>query len=274
MTKALKALLQHYGALVVTISRLSSERPGNDYESLDSYYAALGSPLPDEPVLAVRISKDEKTRFLDDLDHELAFEAKTGQRAGKVSVLELPEDEYWFFHAFRPGMFDLEKELPPFIYSMGLVDAFAMFEGYLTDVLRACFRTHPKLMGSGRKIDYEQIINATSQEAIIDQMIEREVRNLVYLPISGVLETMRKKFGFSSLVDVHDRSVCELAQVRNCLLHNQGKADQKLSNLSNKYPIGETLHLDMKTLNDAVNTLRKLAYEIDKAAPNQCPASK
>src|SRR5512143_1274909 len=120
MTDELRALLQQYGILTVTMHQLMRERPGASHENLEDYYRSLGNPLPDEPVLVVRISKDGETRFLSENKHDVRFEDDAGQETGKVTVWELPEDEFWFFRAFRPGFFDLEKELPPFTYSMAV----------------------------------------------------------------------------------------------------------------------------------------------------------
>jgi hypothetical protein len=80
MMKGLKALLQHYGALTVTLSHLMSQRPGTEHESLDEDYKALGNPLPDEPVLVVRISAIGTLR-------KLAYECdKTFEDAGLTTA--------------------------------------------------------------------------------------------------------------------------------------------------------------------------------------------
>jgi hypothetical protein len=140
MTEELKELLQQYGVLAVSLSQLSSERPGSQYESLDEYYKSLGGPLPDEPTLVVRISKDREIRFLKEGEHDVAFEDEEGNKPGIVTVWELPEDEFWFFRAFRPALFGLEKTLPGFVFEMGVTHAYAMFEGYLSDILRSRLR--------------------------------------------------------------------------------------------------------------------------------------
>src|ERR1039458_3833163 len=66
MTKALQELLTQYGILSITISGLRRQRPGNEHESLEAYYKSFGCPLPDEPVLVVRVSKDDEIHFLDE----------------------------------------------------------------------------------------------------------------------------------------------------------------------------------------------------------------
>lgn len=53
-----------------------------------------------------------------------------------VTILELPEDEFYFFQAFRPRIFDLDKQLPSFFLQMALVYGYTLFENYLADVIR------------------------------------------------------------------------------------------------------------------------------------------
>ena len=264
ITEGLKALLQHYGTLAVTLHHLMSERPATHYESLDAYYESLGNPLPDEPVLMVRISKDGETRFLKKGEHDVMFEDDSGQETGNVTVWELPENEFWFYRAFRPGIFDLNRDLPNFLYAMGIVDAFGIFEGYLSDLLKERLRQHPRLMGSKRQLSYEQIFEAASKDDIVETMIDREIGELTYLSLSDLLTKMRKRIGFRDLTCDYDKAVCELAIVRNCLLHNHGKADRKLSEYSSAYQSGDTIRCDMKMVDSAINTLRRLAYEIDR----------
>lgn len=265
MTEGLKELLQHYGALSVTLSHLLSERPGTKYKNLDEYYKALGGILPNEPVLVVKISKDGETRFLEDGEHDVAFEDETGSKAGIVTVWELPEDEFWFFRAFRPGLFDLDKDLPPFVYEMGVVHAYAMFEGYLSDLLRARLRKHPQLLGSHREIKYEQVFAAAHKDELINTMVEREIRDLMYLPFFGLIKKMRDQLGFRFLTDKYDDRVNCLSLLRNCLLHNHSKVDSKLATARPSLYEGDKLQLAMEDVSETVNVLRKFAYEIDKA---------
>lgn len=104
MTEELIELLQQYGMLSVSLSHLASERPRNKFASLDEYYQSFGGLLPDEPAVVVRISKDGELRFLHEGEHDVSFQDKEGKKVGVVTVWEMPENEFWFFKAFRPGL--------------------------------------------------------------------------------------------------------------------------------------------------------------------------
>src|ERR1017187_8149259 len=141
MTDLLKTLLHHYGLLYVTVCQLERERPGNPSESLNAYYETLGPLTPDEPALVVRISPDGESRFLpDDGDEKRVGEESASTR---VKVLELPEAEFYFFKAFRPGLFDLEKGLPAFLLQMALVYSYTLLENYVMEIVRLRLRAYP-----------------------------------------------------------------------------------------------------------------------------------
>jgi len=84
----------------VSLNQLKGERPGSGHESLEAYYRSLGGPLPDEPCLVVRISKDGDTHFLKEHGHDVKSHDERGEKVGEVTVSELPEDQFWFFRVF------------------------------------------------------------------------------------------------------------------------------------------------------------------------------
>jgi hypothetical protein len=272
MTDDVKELLQQYGILVVSLSQLAKERPGSQYESLGEYYKSLGGLLPDEPALVVRISKDREIRFLHEGEHDVSIADSAGQKTGKITVWELPEDEYWFFRAFRPALFGLEKALPGFVFEMGITYAYALFEGYLSEILRRRMRQQPRLMSSQRELKYDQVFLATSKEALIESMIDREMRDLLYLSVLDLLKKMRDKMGFASLSVEWDEKVNYISLVRNCLLHNRGQVDARLASVQPTVQAGDRLSIGELDVSTAVNTLRSLAFQIDELFEKMGPA--
>jgi hypothetical protein len=273
MTQELTELLQQYGILTVSLSQLARERPGSPHESLEEYYKSLGASyvslcetrlLPDEHALVVRISKDGEMRFLDEGQNEVMFADQHGKKTGIVTVWELPEDEFWFFRAFRPALFGLEKALPGFLFEMGITHAYAMFEGYLSAIIRVRLRQHPRLMSSQRELKYEQVFLADSKETLIESMIEREMRELMYLSLPDLLRKLRDQMGFKSLADEHDERVNYLSLLRNCLLHNRAMVDVKLASCRPILQKDEKLSINQEDVTSAVNVLRKFAYQIDQ----------
>jgi len=157
MTYLLKTLLHEYGILSVSLSKLEGERPGNPHESLNAYYESMGAPYegpasvmrekiaaldPDEPKLVVGISADGSMKMR-------AFDENEPDSEGKpsgVKFLELPEDEFYFFKAFRHGLFEWEKQVPTFLLQMAFVHAYTLFENYLRSILSLRLTEQPELL--------------------------------------------------------------------------------------------------------------------------------
>jgi hypothetical protein len=132
------------------------------------------------------------TRFIHDWDDPTTF-GKQYERA-KSTILELPEDEFYFFKAFRRAAFDLQKRLPSFILQMSFVYSYEstidQTIGRLS-LIRNCLlhnsgvpdpklaKCDPSSFGSGQSIDVTEVtiskaINEFRRAALaVDASFER-----------------------------------------------------------------------------------------------------
>jgi hypothetical protein len=262
MTNLLKDLLHNYGLLCITVAQLERERSGTVHSSLGEYYESLGQAEPGEPVLAVRISKDGETRFLRNVD--AAALGKNYQNAD-VTVLELPEDEFYFFRAFRPGLFDLQKELPLFVLQMTLVYGYTLFETYVAELIRLRLRAHPAQLGADKQVSIKHIVESGSKEALIEGIVDRELTRIMYEPIAAILDRLRNRLGLRTLTTQYDQEIVNLSLIRNCLVHNGGRADRKLNAVDSTLALGEVISIKPDLLQTAIIAFRKCALAIDVA---------
>lgn len=270
MTYLLKTLLHEYGMLSVSLSKLEGERPGNPHESLNAYYESMGTPYegpaelmrekiaaldPDEPKLVVGISPDGSTKIR-------SFDESNPE--GNLAVWELPEDEFYFFKAFRHGLFEWEKQVPTFLLQMAFVHAYILFENYLRGILSLRLQAHPQQIGLKKQITYAEIFASASKEEIMDRIIDRELSQLMYEPIESLLAKMREAFGFRNLSDTHDDAIRRLALTRNCLMHNAGKVSDKLAKTDSALTEGQQITIQSKTISEAIHTYRTFCLEVDQ----------
>jgi hypothetical protein len=270
MTYLLKTLLHEYGMLSVSLSKLEGERPGNPHESLNAYYESMGTPYegpaelmrekiaaldPDEPKLVVGISPDGSTKIR-------RFDESNPE--GNLAVWELPEDEFYFFKAFRHGLFEWEKQVPTFLLQMAFVHACTLFENYLRGILSLRLQAHPQQIGLKKQITYAEIFASASKEEIMDRIIDRELSQLMYEPIESLLAKMRETFGFRNLSDTHDDAIRRLALTRNCLMHNAGKVSDKLAKTDSALTEGQQITIQSKTISEAIHTYRTFCLEVDQ----------
>ena len=263
LTDPLKELLRQYGMLATSLAQLERERPGSPHASLQAYYETLGAPAAGEPVLVVRISADGETRFRPPGQRDLEA-AKYAAAGAEVTVWELPEDEFYFFEAFRPALFDLEKRLPTFLLRMALVYGYTLFENYLTHVIRRRLTEHPAALGAEKHVTYRQVIESTSKEELIEKLVDRELYQLMHESIGVILGKLRARLGFRSLTEQHDEAVSRLSLIRNCLMHNAAKVSSQLSAADKALTVGEELRVDSDVVSHAIGVFRKLAAAIDR----------
>jgi hypothetical protein len=256
--------------LSVSLSKLEGERPGNPHESLNAYYESMGTPYegpaelmreniaaldPDEPKLVVGISPDGSTKIR-------SFDESNPE--GNLAVWELPEDEFYFFKAFRHGLFEWEKQVPTFLLQMAFVHAYTLFENYLRGILSLRLQAHPQQIGLKKQITYAEIFASASKEEIMDRIIDRELSQLMYEPIESLLAKMRETFGFRNLSDTHDDAIRRLALTRNCLMHNAGKVSDKLAKTDSALTEGQQITIQRKTISEAIHTYRTFCLEVDQ----------
>jgi hypothetical protein len=262
MTSLLKQLLQRYGLLFVTVTQLERERPGTEHATLKEFYKSLGPADPGEPILAVRVSKDGDTRFLRDVD-PTSIPLGDDYKLGNLTVLELPEDEFYFFQAFRPGLFDLERQLPQFFMQMALIYGYTLFETYIADLIRMRLSAHPQQLGRDKHVKLAEILDAESKDVLVSKLVDREMVRLMHQPIGAILDRLRGRLGFSDLTRKYDKEIMILSLMRNCLIHNGGKADSKLVDVDPSLSFGQSIDVQSHDIFSAIDIFRKLAVSVD-----------
>lgn len=102
LSETLRTLLHRYGLLYISLSTLVKERPGSEHNSYDEYQRSLGDFEENESLVVVRISENTESRILHPGDHDLTIvDTEAGKVTNNISIMELPEDEFYFFGAFR-----------------------------------------------------------------------------------------------------------------------------------------------------------------------------
>lgn len=245
MTDLLKQLLQKYGMLYFTLTKLESDRPGSPYSSYEEYFESLGDPEEGEPIVIVRISKDGEARFIHDVKDPTSF--GTESQKAKLTIWELPEDEYYFFKSFRGAAFDLDKSVPSFLLQMSFVYGYEAFEAYLEGVIRSHVAT-----------------------SLNDPDLDRRLNRIMRAPIVVVLKELRNILGQSKLPAFLDRPITKFSLIRNCLLHNSGAADAKLAAFDPAaFAIGQSIEVTVASVSEAISEFRKAALAIDAASQSQ-----
>ncbi len=112
---------------------------------------------------------------------------------------------------------------------------YAYFEAFLTDLITLCLKKNPKILlpqgkeaNKDKTITYQQLILASSYEKLIDELIEKEIRNIMYKSMPEILDYLSKKLGLEWDVSLNPEIIIA-NKIRNCCMHNNCIADKNLA---------------------------------------------
>jgi hypothetical protein len=275
VTDLLKNLLYNYGLLQVSITTLEEARSRWSTRLgpllTDEELAAL--PIEkDEPVIVVRVSKNNEVNFLNSGEHEIEFtDRETNGSVGNVSVWELPEDEFYFFRAFRAAYAGFATELPSFLFGMCLVHTHALFEHYLRELMTSILLARPEMLGTSKTVKYSDVLESyPSMSALLKRMIDTELIDLFYKSVRDLLKLLRERYGFKGLSNDRDDELIAFSLIRNCIVHNHGFTDARLEEHSKGlYRRGTPLTIDLPMVFAAIKCHRKVASDLDSIAEQE-----
>jgi len=183
-------------------------------------------------------------------------------------VFEVVQSEY---ESWVPR--DLQDTLPCNfeIYRMqvshaALVLGISYFEAFLSDVMRLVLRNRPKILPKKKKIAFGQLIGIDSAQDIIGLLIEREVLDVMYGSLNSIAEYFENRLNlkwpaYSSLQEAN--------AIRNCIVHNMARADNKLVAIAPVWTLGQEIALTPSDVNSFGIEVRCFVQDIWSQAEKQ-----
>jgi hypothetical protein len=112
---------------------------------------------------------------------------------------------------------------------------YAYFEAFLSDLMIMCLNKNPKiLIPEGKSqikdktITYQQLFLADSHEQLVKELIEKEVRNIMYKSMSEILDYFERKLKLTWDKSINNEIIIA-NKIRNCCMHNNCIADKGLA---------------------------------------------
>lgn len=114
-------------------------------------------------------------------------------------------------------------------------------EVFLADLVREIYRLNPKMLPRDKQLKFSEILESSTYEEIINSMIEREILALFYQSMEKIIEYFENKLRLK-WPEEYKKEVIIASLIRNCIMHNMGRCENRLSEIS-KYKIGEEILL-------------------------------
>jgi uncharacterized protein YutE (UPF0331/DUF86 family) len=152
------------------------------------------------------------------------------------------------------------------LFDMCLCKAIDSSLTYITDSLRAIYRTKPDALRSSEKIDVNFIMEHSSMDELIAAILERRVYELSYKSIDDLSGELSKKLGVGLFFDDPQKAeAVRLVGIRNLLVHNRGIVNEKFKrdNPKSIEKVGNSVRLAAKENSAAMIFLVSWIADLD-----------
>jgi len=149
----------------------------------------------------------------------------------------------------------------------------AVFENYFFDLLRLWLMEYPKNL-SGKKVNFEDVLDAPDKDAITFRVVSREVNAILYDRPTGWFEYLEEKAKLGCPTQEEIGKIAEAKASRDVLVPNRRVAsktyESKAGNLA-RYKDGQRIDIPEHYHRETWELLRKLVMDISNAAIAKVP---
>lgn len=161
------------------------------------------------------------------------------------------------------------KSYSRLIFEMMICRAVDNYLCYISDLLSIIFRTKPETLRSNEKVSLKFILQHTSMDELIYELIDRRVNQLSYQGMRDLDDDLSKKLGFQLFADSESREqVVRIIESRNLIVHGRGIVNQIFLDRVRDFqtPVGQKIPLDVNTTFRDVKLLQEHVSDTDLKA--------
>ena len=118
-----------------------------------------------------------------------------------------------------------------------------------------------------RKINYNVLLSMKSLSEIHEYIIEREIYDVGWMIYEKKIDYLKKIFNLDlSEVDIIEKDLIEICEIRNLLVHNNGIITEKFKERikNEKYKIGEKININKNLMDKTINSFHNVVTLIDR----------
>lgn len=149
----------------------------------------------------------------------------------------------------------------------------SIFENYFFDLVRLWLTAFPKNL-SGRKVDFEDVLDAPDKDAITAQVVSRELNEILYKRPTSWFDYLEDKAKLGRPAPDEIARIAEAKATRDVLVHNRGIAsktyESKAGTLA-RYVAGQRIDIPEHYHRQTWELLRKVVTDISNAAIAKAP---
>ncbi|MCK5116882.1 MAG: hypothetical protein KAR44_09800 [Candidatus Aegiribacteria sp.] len=184
-------------------------------------------------------------------------------------VFELVESEYdnWCPTPRRTPMPDTFDAFKTQIAHAAFVLGFSYADAFLADLIKEIYYKHPEMLPQKKKLSFETIINARSYDEVLRKMVNHEVHEAMHNGIEKIAEYFKEKFGIS-WPETEKQEFITASLIRNCIIHNNACANDKLSEKGN-WSTGQRISLAVSDVHKYGIAARRILRHVYQEAASR-----
>lgn len=181
-------------------------------------------------------------------------------------VFELMEKEkhLWFPQDQQGAVPDTYQIYQSLIVRSAFLLGYSYFEAFLTDLVREIYQSNPKMLPKDKQVRFGEITELATYKNIVELMIDKEVLDLFYQGMDKIIEYFQKKLQLEWEQQQKSTAI-QASLMRNCFVHNMGRADSRLAQFLGCKP-GEEICLTVSDVHSFGMVARNLARSLIKQA--------
>jgi len=144
------------------------------------------------------------------------------------------------------------------IANSALVLGYSYFEAFLADIVRSIYQARPEMLPRDKHLKYAEVLEANGYQSLIDTLIEKEIQAVFYKSLRDVAAYFQERLNVTwPEID----QVIEAAFIRNCILHNSSRADDRLASIS-KWEVQQSIELSPSDIHRYGIEARRIAKQL------------
>ncbi|KAA0223409.1 hypothetical protein EDS67_25790 [candidate division KSB1 bacterium] len=184
-------------------------------------------------------------RFIEQLNTLVPFIGIAHEEVFDLVVKEryswLPQNNESSF----PGTFEIYRTQ---ILRSAFLLGYSYFEVFLSDLSREIYTSNPRILPIDKQIKFSEVFDARSFDNLVDVMINKEIYTLFYQGVDKIAEYFSNKFRLTWPDEIKTKIV-HASLVRNCILHNMSRTDDRLARISS-CQIGQEIQLSSSDIHE------------------------
>lgn len=159
------------------------------------------------------------------------------------------------------------RKLYPLLSEMVICKLIDGFLTYMVDLFRIILKEKPELLKSNETLKFDEILNFSTMDDLVNNLIERKILNLSYSGFETLFKWSLDRLGISIVNNDYEKILLiELIETRNTIVHNKSIIGSKyLNNVKDpEFSLGEHREISIYYIARSYGLLVSIVKTLDK----------